>query len=233
MLELYQHLHLLEIATGLIFPVLFVSLVWKNKRSILTISALMLIALQLMALILRSIIGARAPVTNMYETILWTGVGVLIVSMVLWHRQKKIVFLSLGLILNLICLMMLILGAKILNPEIKPLTPVLRNNFWLATHDTVITTSNALLALSWVVANYEMLRVSFSQRNREPDLQINQAIYHLILWGVVLLSAGIILGGLWANMSWGPSGLGSQGDLVAHFTSLLHCRSPWSFCGLD
>ena len=63
---------------------------------------------------------------------------------------------------------------------------------------------------------------------------LNQLTYRAMQFGVVLLAAGTILGGVWADYSWGRFlGLGSQRGLGADRASLLPGRSARTDDQLD
>jgi ABC-type transport system involved in cytochrome c biogenesis permease subunit len=99
--------------------------------------------------------------------------------------------------------MMMMFANNMLTPSISPLVPVLRDNFWLSTHVTTIILSYAAYALSWMLANIVMIKralgkMDLAEVNRQSDL-----IYSALKFGTVLISAGIILGGVWADYSWG------------------------------
>jgi ABC-type transport system involved in cytochrome c biogenesis permease subunit len=98
----------------------------------------------------------------------------------------------------------------ILDSGIRPLVPVLRSNYWLTIHVLTITLGYSAFALTLGLANvslYQFIRsglagsVSTDARNRIQSL--NQLAYRATQFGVVLLAAGTILGGVWADYSWG------------------------------
>jgi len=90
-----------------------------------------------------------------------------------------------------------------LSEAISPLVPVLRDNFWLSTHVTTIILSYAALALSWMLANIVLIRGRFGSLTSKDLKYYEDLIYAAIKVGIVLLAAGIILGGIWADYSWG------------------------------
>lgn len=168
-----------------------------------TIFAVLTIALQVTAMTMRILISGRAPVTNMYETVMFSGFGALVISGIISIVRKEKIFVIAGLSYNVLSLMMMRFAHGMLDEGISPLVPVLRDNFWLSTHVTSIILSYAALALSWLLANALLLRSRFSTvSSAEYRYQVD-LIYTCIKWGVVLLSGGVILGGVWADYSWG------------------------------
>lgn len=154
-------------------------------------------------IIFRVIISGRAPMTNMYETVLGAGFVALIVAIVLSQLRSERIFLLAGLTLNMIALAMLLFANSMLDPRIKALTPVLRDNFWLATHVTSVTASYAIFALSWLIANASLVQSTFSQSNTETLRRAALLCYDCLKIGVIFLAVGIILGAIWADYSWG------------------------------
>ena len=161
------------------------------------------IALQITGMVMRVMISGRAPVTNMYETVMFSGFGALIISCIITMYRKEFAFLIAGLGFNILSLMMMKFANSMLDPGISPLVPVLRDNFWLSTHVTTVILSYAALALSWMIANGLMLRDRFFTVSSADYRYGVDLIYTCIKFGVVLLASGIILGGVWADYSWG------------------------------
>lgn len=161
------------------------------------------IGLQITAMTMRIYISGRAPVTNMYETVMFSGLGALILSCIIFFMRREIAFILAGLACNVLGLMMMKFAHGMLDEGISPLVPVLRDNFWLSTHVTTVILSYAALALSWLLANTLLLRSRFSTVSSQEYRYQVDLIYTCIKWGTVLLSAGVILGGVWADYSWG------------------------------
>jgi len=161
------------------------------------------ILIQLSLISIRVFISGRAPITNMYETVMFSGFGALVLSMAVGHFKKEKVFLYVGLMYNACTLMMMNFATGMLSESISPLVPVLRDNFWLSTHVTTIIMSYGALALSWILANTVLIKKKFTGLNKQDDLYYSELIYTTLKYGTIMLGAGIILGGVWADYSWG------------------------------
>lgn len=194
------NLFLWSLLSCILAIILFV--VMKNKIPGAVFTALAII-LQLVAITIRVMISGRAPVTNMYETVMFSGFGGLIISIVIYFMRKDILFILAGLACNVLTLFMMKFANGMLDEGISPLVPVLRDNFWLSTHVTTVILSYAALALSWLLANSLLIRSRFKGVSKEDYRYEADLIYTCIKFGVVLLSAGVILGGVWADYSWG------------------------------
>lgn len=189
-----------SILTSLLGIITFVAL---KKRTVGFIFTGLTIAMQIVAMTMRVFISGRAPITNMYETVMFSGFGGLIISVIVYMFRKELMFVLSGLVLNFLCLWMMKFAHGMLDEGISPLVPVLRDNFWLSTHVSTIILSYAALALSWVLANALLIRSRFKAVDpKEYRYQVD-LIYTCIKIGTVLLSTGVILGGIWADYSWG------------------------------
>lgn len=103
------------------------------------------------------------------------------------------------------------------NPNIRPIMAVLRSNFWLAIHVTAIIASYAVGFVAWLLALVSLGMNIFGRYDREmgrdgrivsvevPKLCNTLAPYilRLLQTATILLAAGTILGGRWADYSWG------------------------------
>lgn len=158
---------------------------------------------QLVLIVLRVIISGRAPITNMYETVLFSGFGSLFLALILGHLKKEKLFVYMGLGYNVCTLMMLNFANGMLTATISPLVPVLRDNFWLSTHVTMVILSYGALALSWILANTVLFKRKWGQITKKEELNFADIIYTTLKWGTTMLAGGVILGGVWADYSWG------------------------------
>lgn len=175
---------------------------FKNPKIALGLTFLLVLN-QLAYIVLRIIISGRAPVTNMYETVLFSGFGALVLALIIGHLRQERMYLYAGLLYSACTLMMQNFAGGMLSSSIGPLVPVLRDNFWLSTHVTTIIVSYGALALSWILANSIMIKKRFATLTKEDERYYSDVIYTCLKWGTIMLGAGIILGGVWADYSWG------------------------------
>lgn len=194
------NLFLWSMFLSLIGILVFVSLKNPIPGAIITTISL---GLQITAMVMRINISGRAPITNMYETVMFSGFGALVLSCIISFYRKEKSFVIAGLSYNVLCLMMMKFANGMLDPNISPLVPVLRDNFWLSTHVTTVILSYAALALSWIIANSVLLRSRFGTMSSADYRYGVDLIYTCMKYGVVLLAGGVILGGVWADYSWG------------------------------
>jgi cytochrome c-type biogenesis protein CcsB len=155
---------------------------------------------------LRCYVAGRPPVSNMYESIVWVSLGVLFFATILFTLQRQAVILAVATALGTLGLIAADAAPTVMDPGIHPLVPVLRSNYWLTIHVLTITLGYAAFALSLGLANvtlYHYLRGEHRPGAQARILNSNQLTYRAMQFGVVLLAAGTILGGVWADYSWG------------------------------
>ncbi|MEO1133572.1 MAG: cytochrome c biogenesis protein CcsA [Cyanobacteria bacterium J06639_1] len=91
----------------------------------------------------------------------------------------------------------------VLDASIQPLVPVLRDNFWLSIHVPTITLSYACFALAMGLGHIILGHYLFAPGQTRRLQTLSKLNYSVLQVGVLLLAAGIILGGIWAHFSWG------------------------------
>ncbi|MFO1463869.1 MAG: cytochrome c biogenesis protein CcsA [bacterium] len=153
--------------------------------------------------VLRCLIAGRPPVTNMYESVIWVSCGIVFFALVFEAIYRAKYYAVAAAALATLLLVLADSVPSILDPSIDPLVPVLRNNYWLTVHVLTITLSYAAFALALGVGNVSVGYYIFKPGERERIGRLNYFLYRSIQVGVVLLAAGTILGGVWANASWG------------------------------
>ena len=122
--------------------------------------------------------------------------------------------------------------------QFSPLQPVLRDNFWLTIHVLTIVSSYAAGALAWGLGclslGYYLLGrygagPAGGRKAPEACTALAGFIYKAMQVAVMLLAAGTILGGLWADVSWGrfwgwdPKEVWALVSLLAYI-AILHGR---------
>ncbi|HCU25915.1 MAG TPA: cytochrome C biogenesis protein [Deltaproteobacteria bacterium] len=153
--------------------------------------------------ILRCMIAGRPPVTNMYESVIWVSFGVVLFALVFEAIYRARYYAVAAAAVATLLLVLADSVPSILDPSIDPLVPVLRSNYWLTIHVLTITLSYAAFALALGVGDASLGRYIFKAKDDAKTQRLNYFIYRSIQVGVVLLAAGTILGGVWANASWG------------------------------
>lgn len=153
---------------------------------------------------LRVYLTERPPVSNMYETVVWVAWGVIVFTMLFSLVKKKKYILLAGTMIAALCMVVADRAPLILDGTLQPLEPVLRSNLWLIIHVMTITLSYAAFFLALGISNVALFHLIRGERVNSPLIRdYVDTTYRSLQVGVVLLAAGTILGGVWADYSWG------------------------------
>lgn len=152
---------------------------------------------------MRMAISGRAPVTNMYESVIYVGLGIAAIGLILELIYRKQYILSAAAAVSTVALILADNCSVLLDPSLRPLQPVLRDNFWLVTHVLSITLSYAAFALALGIANITLGYFAVGSKNQAAISALNGFTYRCLQVGVLLLAIGTILGGVWADYAWG------------------------------
>lgn len=187
---------------------LFLAMTWILKRDDLVrhawIFAFVGLFLHTIGFFIRMYLTGRAPVSNMYETVVWVGWGSVVFSMIIEKVYRWKFILAAGSAVGAFCLIVADSAPAVLDPGLQPLEPVLRSNFWLTTHVLIITISYAAFFLAFALGDIGLfLFFKDEKKNQDKIKALVLAIYRAIQIGVATLAPGIILGGVWADYSWG------------------------------
>ncbi len=161
-------------------------------------------ALHTYGFILRMYIMQRAPVSNMYETVVWVAWGTVVFAAILeWIYKFRLILIA-GTLVGAFGLVIADFAPAVLDPTLQPLEPVLRSNYWLTIHVMTITISYAAFFLAFGLGDIGLIYYLRGEEKHQDKIRdIVTAIYRSIQIGVAFLAPGIILGGIWADYSWG------------------------------
>jgi cytochrome c-type biogenesis protein CcsB len=165
--------------------------------------ALLGLLLHATGIALRCLIGGRPPVTNMYESIIWVSFAVLFFGMIFFVRYRTLVYLLAALPASFLALLLVHQIPIAMPSSIDPLVPVLRDNFWLTIHVLTITLGYSAFLLAWGFGHILLLFYLLKPAAARGNQPMHFWLYRVLQLGVILLAAGTILGGVWANYSWG------------------------------
>ena len=154
----------------------------------------------------RSIIMQRPPVGNLYDTIIFIDMAIVIFALLVeWMTRKRFV---LG-ITPIVAAFLIVLARRFEVGEGKdhldPLVAVLRSNYWLSTHVITITLGYASGLITALLAIVYVLLRALGLDGGDVSLRrsITRAVYGCVCLTLVLSLIGTVLGGIWANDSWG------------------------------
>ncbi len=152
-------------------------------------------------IIIRVVLGGRPPVSNFFETMLWLPFVAMTLALI-FDRVYRVRYFRLAA--AALAAMTLALAAHVpLDSSIAPVAAVLHSNLWLTIHVLTIVASYGALALATTMAHLYGWFYVVGRGRHEGLPQLDTFLYRAIQVGVVLLAAGIMLGAVWANASWG------------------------------
>ncbi|MEI2694715.1 MAG: cytochrome c biogenesis protein CcsA [Saprospiraceae bacterium] len=159
--------------------------------------------LQTTGLLLRWYVSGRAPWSNGYESMIYIGWTTMLAGLL--FARKTVGGLAACCILASVVLMVAHLSW--LDPEITPLVPVLKS-YWLTIHVSLEAGSYGFLVLGAIIGALNLILMIFAtkrnqQRIERIILELSYTSEMTIIGGLIMLSVGTYLGGVWANESWG------------------------------
>jgi len=159
--------------------------------------------LHLIGMGIRWYIAGHAPWSNAYESIVFIAASTVLAGIILARRSP---FALAGTAL-LAGFTMLVAHMNFINPEITNLVPVLKS-YWLMIHVATIISGDGFLGLGSMLSL--MVLILFIIRKKEGSANIDRSIRELsslsemgLIIGLMLMTVGNFLGGVWANESWG------------------------------
>lgn len=144
----------------------------------------------------RVMILQRPPVATLYESLLFVSfVSVLVGTLIELKRRDGSSGLLAAFAGLLILSVSLYFGSQS-GDSLSMLVAVLNTNFWLATHVLIVTAGYGLCILTGLTAHAWL----FIAKDRSGLFIL---MHRLALAGLLFTAVGTILGGIWADQSWG------------------------------
>ena len=152
-------------------------------------------------ILLRMIISGRPPVTNLYETFVFVAWGAAGAGLYLRYRGNRLGAIS-GLAIGF--LLLWISGKFAAEGDtLRELQAVLDTNFWLSTHVLVITAGYCACVFAGFIGHVYLIQL-VERGGSDPRLrQTYRMLFGALAFGLILSFVGTMLGGIWADQSWG------------------------------
>jgi len=192
--------------TFYILAFLLLSLSWLMSPKRLTqaawVSLLVGASFHLVGLVLRMTIMMRPPVSTLYESIVFVGLIIVVFSIILESFRKDTLGILMGSLAGGV-LQMISLRYETSGDTMGMLAAVLDTNFWLATHVVCITIGYGCCFLTGLLGHlYLILRLVKPNEQKKAD-EIHRNMVGASLIALFFSMFGTILGGIWADQSWG------------------------------
>jgi ABC-type transport system involved in cytochrome c biogenesis permease subunit len=154
-------------------------------------------------LVSRIILQGRPPVTNLYSSAVFVGWAAALLSLVAERVHKKGFAIAGGSLLGF-CTLLIAQHLSASGDTMEMMRAVLDSNFWLGTHVVTVTIGYAgtflagALGITWILRRHLVA---------DPDPETTRALvslaYGVIAFSLLFSFVGTVLGGIWADQSWG------------------------------
>lgn len=144
----------------------------------------------------------RPPVTNLYTSAVFVGWVAIVLGLYIERRSR----LGLGtMVSGIIGVITLIIAhhLSLQGDTMEMMQAVLDSNFWLSTHVITICMGYGAVFLAGALANIGVIRLVTGSFSGEQRASLSRMIYGVLAAGLVLSFIGTVLGGIWADQSWG------------------------------
>jgi ABC-type transport system involved in cytochrome c biogenesis permease subunit len=180
---------------------------WFNLSEMLRRCSVWLIGLAFVihtvGLVYRMVLEGRPPVTNLYSSAIFIGWGAVLLGLILEKFHKNgigaVVASGIGFITLIIAHHLALEG-----DTMEMMRAVLDTNFWLATHVVAVTVGYASTFVAGFLALIYILRGMFTKTlDAATGKSLARMIYGIVCFATLFSFVGTVLGGIWADQSWG------------------------------
>jgi ABC-type transport system involved in cytochrome c biogenesis permease subunit len=175
--------------------------------------ALVTVLVHTLALAMRMYIQGRPPVTNLYSSAVFIGWGCVLLCLFLEMVYRNALSMAVAgatAFPTLIISHHLAMGGDTL----EMMQAVLDTNFWLATHVVCVTLGytatfvagffGIVYVLAGVISSIsDALGAAYRVFTKDVAKTLGQIIYGVVCFATLLSFVGTVLGGIWADQSWG------------------------------
>jgi ABC-type transport system involved in cytochrome c biogenesis permease subunit len=145
----------------------------------------------------------RPPVTNLYSSALFIGWGSVALCLVLEGLHRNAVASAAGGMIGFATLV-IAHHLSLSGDTLEMMRAVLDSNFWLSTHVVTVTTGYASTFLAGFLAIIYIVRGVFTRSlDRGTADALARMVYGIVCFATLFSFVGTVLGGIWADQSWG------------------------------
>ena len=180
---------------------------WLGWSGLLRRSAfyllLLALAIHTFGLVSRMYLQERPPVTNLYSSAIFIGWGAVIVALILERIFRDGIGAACAGAIGFVTLIIAhhLAGS---GDTLEMLQAVLDTNIWLATHVVAITTGYSAMFLAGMLAIIYVVRGVFTRSLKKQTADsLARMTYGVVCFATLFSFVGTVLGGIWADQSWG------------------------------
>ncbi len=180
---------------------------WLLWPQVLNRTGFLILALGLtvhtVGILFRMALEGRPPVTNLYSSAVFVGWGAVVLGVILERIHRDSVGLVMAATVGFLTQIIahnLALGGD----TMEMMRAVLDSNFWLSTHVITITLGYSANFVAGFLAILYILRGVLTRGlNASARTALSRMVYGVICFATLFSFAGTVLGGIWADQSWG------------------------------
>ncbi|MGB8170628.1 MAG: cytochrome c biogenesis protein CcsA [Chthoniobacteraceae bacterium] len=176
---------------------------WEWLRRTAFSLAMLGVIVTMVGIIFRMVLVGRPPVINLYSSAVFIAWGAPVLGLLLEKFWRN----SIGIVVGSMIASMSLIIAHYLSLErdtLEMLRAVLDTNFWLATHVVIVTLGYASTFVAGFLGIIYVVR-GFFTTGVTPELKRSLArmVYGIVCFAALFSFVGTVLGGIWADQSWG------------------------------
>ena len=207
--DVFKKLFSWYLYAGTFLFIILIIQIFKNNRlinisiNVFKVAIIFLFVLHTLSLIWRWYISGHAPWSDAYESMIYVAWATMFFGLA-FGRKSDLTLASTTFIVSMI---LMIAHWSWMDPAIANLQPVL-DSYWLMIHVAVIVGSYGPFALSMILGFVSLFLMILTNSSNRQIMKLNIKELTLInemslTVGLVMLTIGNFLGGMWANESWG------------------------------
>ncbi|HEY3897103.1 MAG TPA: cytochrome c biogenesis protein CcsA [Chthoniobacter sp.] len=171
----------------------------RTAASLLTLSVIV----TAVGILFRMWLVGRPPVTNLYSSATFIAFGAPVLGLILERFWRNSIGVVVGSIISALCLI-IAHYLSLQGDTLEMLRAVLDTNFWLATHVVVVTLGYAsTFVAGFLGIIFVMLGFFTTIITPEFKRSLARMVYGIICFATLFSFVGTVLGGIWADQSWG------------------------------
>jgi ABC-type transport system involved in cytochrome c biogenesis permease subunit len=160
-------------------------------------------AVATVGILARMWLEGRPPVTNLYSSALFIGWGAVALCLLLERINRNGVASSAGSLIGFGTLV-IAHNLSLSGDTLEMMRAVLDSNFWLSTHVVTVTTGYASTFLAGFLAIIYIARGVLTRTlDRGTADSLAKMVYGIVCFATFFSFVGTVLGGIWADQSWG------------------------------
>ena len=180
-------------------------------------------------ILMRMWLEGRPPVTNLYSSALFVGWVAVALCLVLEKIYRNAIGVVAGGMIGF-CTLIIAHHLSLTGDTMEMMRAVLDSNFWLTTHVLAIIIGYGSTFLAGILAIIYIFRgVLTKSLAKDTADTLTRMVYGIVCFATLFSLVGTVLGGIWADQSWGrfwgwdPKENGAL-ILVLWNAIILHCR---------